>query len=434
MAVPREIQSIMDKDPINLSDRDNMILSQYRQGNYVGPEGTPSTPIAEPIQEPWSDWSEARERLEAIGQEPVPVFDTAGAKESLSNVGAYEGYDFTNPLTGKYDEAGNLIEGSKYEAQRYDPYQYDINTDYASMYNAPDAYEAFQFDTPEIAGLERVTPLSQEMYQGQQEQAKKNIARQFGDAESMIQQSVAASQTRPEQVAALMAQLGVDRSSALTEAQQDIAFEQANQELGIAQQEQALEAQRASQQANMAQTTQESQAQELAAKYGYDIDDARYLVELGQKTAEDEFAVQGAKAEEGRYGYESNVDQDRYVNDLYQSYEANKANEGMNAYESQKELATDLLDIDKYGYEAKAGSRYDEANLATQTGSAAGEQFATGTNYLETDTGSGNYADTTKTTSNTTTPSTTGTSKSSLTRPKTTSERNNNSNTGGSYA
>lgn len=301
-------------------------------------------------------------------------------------------FDFAN----KY-QAPEEYQAAQYNfADQYAPEEYKAaQFDYANQYVAPEEYQAAKYNMPEIEGIEKVQPIAEDIWAGRETSEREKIAQQFADTRERVKQAAIQGQMRPEQLAAIEANLGVEESKALTGAQRDIDFERAKQGVGIAQTEQALKATRGGQQAALDIRSQELQAQEMAKKYGLDIDEARYRVQqqasqqteqagetakaYGLNIANQQFktqqvaAQQEAQAQEMAKKYGLDIDAARYTVQQQAAQEEAQAKENQAKYgldlQSAKELATQqAAQQTAQAGELKAGQEWAKGERATAMG------------------------------------------------------------------
>jgi len=306
-----------------------------------------STNIPTDLQQSYGQMSDYQSMLFDQLQDKPNSYNTQEAISQLESAGTYQPYSYTTP--------------------EYTPHDYsNINTDYLSMYNAPSEYEKYNFTTPEIEALQDVNPVAEGLYGGQRSLADKRIIKQYQDVEGQVKQAVASGQTRPEQAAALLKDIGIQKQQALTESAQNIGFEQANQGIGIAQQTQSLAATRGLEQANLSQQQQAAQASENAVKYGYDVDAAQYLADLGMKGSQAGFDVAQTQAEENQYGNQAQLEREMLT-----------ADEQEKAYISGVDQAYNKINLGQYGYESGQNEYYSRANALQSGAQGAGTNFAT---------------------------------------------------------
>lgn len=142
--------------------------------------------------------------------------------------------------------------------------------------------EGTTYSQPQIDDLERVGQMVDQQYMGQESKQFEQIGKDYGDVEKQMQQELLLGRSRPEQAAALMANLGMQESSARQAAQRDIGFEQASQNINIGQTEQALAQQRSQQLAQLGLTAEQLQQMERQQAYESAEDQSRYGAGMDQ--------------------------------------------------------------------------------------------------------------------------------------------------------
>lgn len=358
---------------------------------------------------PGESFEESQKRLEQYYAELPKLKQMAeqgpGLKELAPAYTAFE--DLYKPLesyTGimpyeqsKFDYADTYAKNA--------PAPYEKTTyDFLDKYQAPEAYTAAQFDRPDVGQLERVSPIAENVWSGREAAEKEKIAQQFADTREQVKQAAIQGQARPEQVAALMANLGVEENKAMIDAQRQLDFQRANQAVGIAQQEQTLGLQRGTTQAQLGLQAQEAQAQEMAKKYGLDIDAARYIVNQSQaqqaaqaaenaqkwgldidaakNLAAQQAAQQTAQAGEQRYGQEWAKGERATAMGLEQAQREAQAAEREKAWQSAYGRSQDVNQQAMADWQAKNAAYTDYVNAQLQGQQAASQQAAqTGTLY-----------------------------------------------------
>src|SRR5262249_30596850 len=132
------------------------------------------------------------------------------------------------------------------------------NFNFADKYEAPDAYQAFNFTAPQIANVASVEPEAAEIWNAKRAEANEGVMQQFDDTRRRGRDAIVSGQPRPEQSAALMASIGCEEDKARRAAARDLAIAQSGQLVGIRQQEQNLAQQKNIQQASFEQQQQEA--------------------------------------------------------------------------------------------------------------------------------------------------------------------------------
>lgn len=261
--------------------------------------------------------------VQGAGYTPIGDYLGRDLTSYLEDVGPYQGYDWANP------------------ADFYD----------APTYTALEGYERPELERTEF-GVDSIEPIAEGIYGGQIAASREGIARSYDDVRTRMMDEIYRTQARPEQAAALLAELGVDQSAAQQAAKRDIQFQQAQSELGIRQAEQG-----------MALQAQQAAAAERAQA-------AQYLMGAQQY-------------EEGRrqYGYEQDRANRQYEAGLQQWYQEQQAAEGQSEYQSRYGLAQDLASTAMNQYETDRAAQYDYYNAVLQGQQAATQQASQAATY-----------------------------------------------------
>lgn len=278
----------------------------------------------------------------------------------LSAVGAYD------PSQLSYMMPDGTVKDLPYKSTEFNAFSGTtdpVTGKQVGGYQAPEEYQAFQYQTPEIADIQNVQGMSDALWDTQAAGQREKIGQQFADTEAKMKQAAIQTQARPEQMAALLANQGIEQSKAQTAAQNALDVQRAQQNIGLASTMQALQAQRGTQQAQLEAANQEAQAQELAKKYGLDVDAARYIV--AQKT-EEQTAQQG---------------EERFKTGLEQQKRETEQSERQKAYESQYGLAQDVAQAKMADWQAKNAAALDAANARLQGQQAASQNAAQQATY-----------------------------------------------------
>jgi hypothetical protein len=329
--------------------------------------------------------------------ENIPQYTPLGdLSAGLERVGAYKEFDW-QPIDYErqsYEETPFTYAESYQAPEAYQAAQFD----FTGKYQPPEAYQATQYQMPEIADIERLQPSQDEFWAGREASEREKTAQRFADTRERIKESAVQGGARPEQMAAIEANLGIEENKAQTEALRNLDIERAREKLQIGQQEQQLAAGKATTQAGMDLQTQELAAQEMAKKYGLDIENARYLVQqdvaqqqaqAGEASKKYGFDVEAAqfktgltKAEqeaqsaEKKYGFEAERGEERFGAGLSQYEQEQKAAEKQKAYESKYGLAQDVAQTDLAKWQAEQQAKYDRANAILQGEQAASQTAA----------------------------------------------------------
>ena len=287
----------------------------------------------------------------------------------LREAGTYQPYQFEAIESGE-----PTYQQQQYEQMGYTPYQDYQQTEYDLMgqYQAPEAYNPYQYTAPEIGELERVSPLASEIWGAKRTEAKEGVAQQYGDIRDRMREEAIRSRGRPEQLAALEASLGIEESKAQRDEARKLAIAEAEQGVGIAQQEQQLALQRGMRQAEFGSEMQERQARELAQTYGMDLDAARYMVDQYAKQ-------QQLQAGESQYGYQTGAEQSRLGQEFEQGERRfgheQALGEGRYAFETERDRAMREQAMQQWLQEQTATeeekayqSRYAQGQDLAQTG------------------------------------------------------------------
>ncbi len=351
--------------------------------------------------------------------------------EGLTEVGPYQAYDWST--------AGQqLLEGYQpptYSAQTYQPmggyqatpYQaFGAYTpfayNFADQYEAPEAYTPFQYTAPEMGDIASVSPLAEEIWGTKRTTAAEDIDQQFDDVRERTRDELIRTGKRPEQAAAILANIEFQQQKAKQARLNQIDVQEAEQKVGIAQTEQQLGFQKSLKEAEFDAATQENTAQELAQKYNLDIDAARYMVkqqaeqqqleagetgkaydtglaesQYGQEFAkgEKQYGYEQAAAEnkfgqefnkgEKQYAFEKGAEEAKYQAALKQWLEEQKAVESEKAWQTKYGMAQDVAQTKMSQSQADNAAKLDYANALLQGQQAqaqAGAQQATYTTNL----------------------------------------------------
>ncbi len=293
---------------------------------------------------------------DSIPGSPEPAPDLT---RDLRNAGTYKGFDWAkagDELMGGYQPpeyvAADYIAAPTYQKTQYSgtsPYQ-KTNFDFSDKYQPPDEYQAFGFTQPDVADVQKVQPLADSVWNAKKQDAFDAVDTRYNDIAQRTRDELIRTGKRPEQAAAVMQNLDIEREKAKREESRKLDIAQADQTVGISQKEQELGLQRGLAVAGMDTQTQENMAAELSKKYGYSLDDARYVVDQYAKQQE-------AQAGENKSAYDASAAEDRY------KFEAEKG-ENQYANEAETKEATRQYDASvneaKYGYEAGTeAERYD---------------------------------------------------------------------------
>lgn len=334
------------------------------------------------FEEP-KDW--LREYRRSIGK-PAKAPNLVG---ELQRAGTYQPYDWQSAL----DRVASSYTPLSYDAPSYvTPTAYQrTQFDFANQYAAPSSYQAYDYRTPEIEELERVQPISDDIWNLRRTEATEDVSNRFRDIKQRARDELIRTGRRPEQTAAVMAGLDVEEDRAKREEERRIAIERAQQGVGIAQQEQQLALQRGTSQASLESETQEREAQELAKTYGFNIDAARYLVDQYRQqqqaqAGERQFAYTSDAAEADRryraaveaaqYKYQTGTEAERYKSAMQQWAEEQKAAEAEKAWQSKYAQAQDIASARQTQWGDTQAAKIDRWNAlmqgtgASQTGAA----------------------------------------------------------------
>lgn len=370
-------------------------------GQYSGDLGKWKDPLTQGPQMTYNTYDPVTGKLTGTSK------PTSDLSAGLRDVGAYQQQDYL------YDPSLYEYKAPEYAQTDYQGYEtfkaaapgeyQGTQYDFAQQYKAPDAYQAFQYETPEIADLERVNPVADEIWAGRQAAEMEGIGQQYADTRERMKQAAIQTAARPEQMAALEANLGIEEGKARTAAQRELDFQRAQQGVGIAQTEQALQAQKATTAAQMQAATQEQQAQEMANKYGLDVDAARYIVQqqasqqqaqaaenqaafganLGRakELAGQQMTQQQAQAAENQYRTQKAADDAKFQLGLKQAQAEAQAGEYEKAYQSRYGLAQDTAQTAMAQSEAQKAAYYDYLNAQLQGQQAQSQNAAQQATY-----------------------------------------------------
>jgi len=260
-----------------------------------------------------------------------PPEQLTGLGQRIEDVGTYQGYDWQIP------------EGAELP-------QYQKFTGYDQL-----AMERTDFGAPEIEAIKEVSPIAEDIYGAQKTASAEGIRAQYAGLRQQIEDEVARNQTRPEQAAALLANLGIEENKAIASANSDIGYQEAQSKLGLEQKEQELGLTRSTAQEGLEQQALASQAGErqAAAQYAKDIE--------------------AAKAAEGQYAYQQDVSKSQYDTGLQTWLQEQQAAEAEKEYQSKYGQAQDLTSLQAQEWEANQAGQYDYLNALLQ-----GQQAATG--------------------------------------------------------
>ena len=330
-------------------------------------------------------------------------FDPLKVSELADSYKAYGWGDTVDPVTGEVVQGKGSQLLSEYKAPTYDSAEYEMpdaykgyEYDFANQYEAPDAYQSFDYQMPDIEGIQSVQPMSEGIWDAQAAKANEAVTAQFGDIKQRTRDELIRTGKRPEQAAAIMANLELEEQKARQVAGRDLNIEEAKQNVGIAQTEQSLGAQRGEFSAGMDAKTQEKQAQEMAQKYGMDIDSARYKVQQeasqqqllageGKAANESAFAQtswkQSVDEANKRFGYETSLEKERYLAAQKQWIAEQEAAESEKQWQSEYGRSQDQASIDMAKWQAENAAKLDEWNATLQGGTQAGQTAAQKATY-----------------------------------------------------
>jgi hypothetical protein len=274
-----------------------------------------------------------------------------GAEVALDKY--YGALEKPEELTGLGDRIGA-------DGMLYKGYNWGIPEDYElPSYNQYDysnlGMERTDFGTPEIDALSKVNPMAEGIYGGQKAAAREGVMKQYSDLASQVEEEVRRNQTRPEQAAALLQELGIQKNKALTESDKSIDFESAQQQLDIAKKEQELGLTRSTTQEGLEQQALSNQAGERSTAANYAKDTAQLA------------------AGEGQFGYQQDVANKQYKTGMDVWLQEQKAAEAEKEYQSKYGQAQDLTSLDAQEWEANRSADMDYYNALMQ-----GSQAATG--------------------------------------------------------
>ena len=229
----------------------------------------------------------------------------------LKKVGAYDGFDWSNP------------------ADSYNAPTFQNNVD----------MERTSFDVADIE------PMAGEIYQNKIGQSKKRVSKQFQDARSQVLDEVYRNRNRPEQAAALLAEMGVQEAEQAQEAEQNILSEQAQQKLGLA-------------------------------------DSTRNLkLQAAQSAAQERGTAASFKQAQDQYAYEQALAGEQFKTGLNQWFQEQQAAEEQAKYQSAYSYAQDLGQAKLNQYETDRAADMDYYNAKLQGQQAAAQQFAQASTY-----------------------------------------------------
>jgi len=316
--------------------------------------------------------SQAAQRLIHPIQPIQPVQPAAQSSSSgayVPNVGG--AFDYSQQQLQNYygslqkpgqapDLTTNLENVGSYQPWQWEQPDYNAPT-YEKMgdLTTPEM-ERTTYTQPQIGEVQSVAPMSEALWTGQETKGRENIAQQYKDTQTKVMDELRRTRNRPEQAAALLANLGVQQEAAQRSAQQEVALQKAQQNIGIGQQEQQLNLQRGTSLASIGLTAEQAQAAERqnAAQYGLTAEQAKY----------------GAAQGENRYAYEAGTSEAQYQAGLQQWQQEQQAAEAQTAYQSQYALAQDVTQAQQQQFETQQAANYDYANAMLQGQQAASQQ------------------------------------------------------------
>ena len=309
-------------------------VTQSGQPLAAPPAPTPQGPFAPDLGSAWERAQQALGRYEyALPGGPQQI---TGLEEGLQAVGPYQQFDWQLP---------------DYAAPTYTPYEYDVPR------------QETQFATPDIAGVQDISGTPGQIWDARRAATRESVDKQYDDVEAAMLDELRRTRSRPEQAAALLANLAEQREAAQTRAGLGIDVEQSGQTVDIAKGTQSLEANRAIQQAGLEQQTQSMTAQEREAL-------AQFLL-----------SQQKLQGDEGRYAYQEAKEGARFDTGLQQWLQEQQAQEGKAAYESEYGLAQDVAQSQMEQFGANQASAMDYYNALLQGQQAATQGFSQAATY-----------------------------------------------------
>jgi len=332
----------------------------------------------------------------AIPAEATPAPDL---QQYINAVGPYQCFYWATAGA----ELLNNYKAPTYQTPDYvaaNPYQ-KTNYNFADSYQAPSAYQSFNFHDPNVDDVQSVQPISDQIYEEERTRGKEDISNRYKDIASQARDELIRTGKRPEQSASVLANIAMKADEEKRANERDLAISRAQQDVGIAQNEQGLKLQRGLAVAGMDQQTQESMAQELAKTYGMSVDAARYMVQQqqAQQTAqagENQYAYgtdateaarkTGFNTEESQYGYSAATDAARYQSALEQWTKEQEAANAQQVWQSQYGQAQDQTQTALSQWQAGQAAKIDQANMlmqgtgAAQTGAAQQATYWTNLN------------------------------------------------------
>ena len=246
---------------------------------------------------------------------------------------------------------------SKYNAPTYE----------SAAYQMPEEYQQFQYYTPEVAEIESVDPLASEIWGAKKSQAMEDVTNQFADIKRKTQEELIRTGRRPEQAAAVLANIEFEEQKARDRAQRALDIEEAQQKVGIAQTEQGLKAQRGEFEAGLNVGTQERQAGE--GQFGY-----------GQTWAQTQWK-QAVDEANKRFGYETSLEKERYLAAQRQWIAEQEAAEQEKQWQSEYARSQDKAQTEMAKWEANKNAQIDQWNAILQGGTQAGQTAAQEATY-----------------------------------------------------
>lgn len=275
-------------------------------------------------------WDPSRGYVDEKGQSIAAPTNRPTSNVWAPNLGAT--YDYGQQALDDYFRSLKLPTGPEDYTQRLEsvgPYQGFDWTNPEEYYSGPAPYSAGQFsDVPDLMAS------AKGQYEGQRAAQREGIAGQFKDVRSQIEEELARGNRRPEQAAALLANLGNQQVQQTQSAMRDIDFQQM-------QNEQQLQ-----------QTQYQLQQQQEAAQMG-----------------------------ENQYAYQQSLDDARFRAGLQQYYQEQKAAEEQSKYQSQYGLAQDVSSLGLQQYDVGRAADYDYYNALLQGQQAASQQFSQAGTY-----------------------------------------------------
>lgn len=276
-------------------------------------------------------------------------------------------YDYLASTSEPFEK----LEGLDSEIKKVGPYQafdwkipdYEYK-DYEVLqgYERPEL-ERTQFSGPQIRDVEDLEPIAEGLYDARMAEGRERTSQQFADTRQRMMDELRRSRSRPEQAAALLAQLGRDEETAQTRNENAVRFQQGQEKLGLAQRAQELGINRDVQASGLNLQTQQSQADERS------------------RAAQQLLANQQFEQGERRYGYEQDIAKDKFDLGMQQWLQEQQANERAKAYDSRYGMAQDMTELRKGEWEANRAAHYDHLNAKLQGQNAATNQASQAATY-----------------------------------------------------